>query len=807
MSDIESWKKVAGENLSPAPNGFPEGMPRNGVNNSAREVMAAVRRMWDSPDWKNQIAGETVAQVSSTSFVVQDFDATPYFFLDQKVRLRSATLNPAYAFVASSVFDGTDTTVALESFDTDGTPTPTSVVASDLVGVDGYFLGGSVDNNHGVGRVAFSGNAAANYFVTPTSRDAAGISAAIVTASASGGTVLLPTGTITLTSPILFLAASDNVRMIGSGVLQSILKQADGLKIDSLIDIEAGCRNIHIENVVIDGNYATQTDSPYPFTKGITLGSDVIGLRLQDMEVNNCWDNAINFGGVATGGGEKYEDIFIERVKISHCGGSGIFMNDTNSLNKSIFISNVTIVGYADSRGSDVSLYPPYGVPPESCGISIAGVAQLRGITIDQSSWIHRPGSGVQYGNVGAAIRFRESSATAGLGGRECTLTNFHISGSKISKGIDVGASDCVIDTGSYFASGAGVGAPITVGSSAASTPVVGGSIRNFYSASDNSGNFSATKILGTTSFFTISNCSLASHINYGIEIDGEDNSVTDCEFTFAPGNGARPFKIENSSVRAVVDGCVIKGTTASSDASASGTNWVVSNCVFYEGGSNGNGYVITEQQDSEGGLISNNTFYNSTARSVIRMSTGSPITLGGTATIVDGNSFFNCTGNHIEVGRERIITNNNSPKINHEGNAGHSSVASPALGFSSVKVSELPNPSNKLGTTTFSTTDLFRMSFRLAFQNIDEDVARVRVYNGTTGTDADDLIYENADGLNQSRFGITFEYTRLNNYPNGLLLGQESTISVYIDLASGATGPVTGFTITSHQRVEDGFI
>ena len=803
MSDIESWKNVAGENLSPAPNGFPEGMPRNGVNNAAREVMASVRRMWDSPDWKNQVADETVAQVSPTSFVVQGFDATPYFYADKKVRLRSYSLDPAYAFVTSSAFDGTDTTVLVDSFDITGTPTPTGSVPSDLAGVDGYFIGGGVDNNHGVGRVAFSGNAAANYFVTPNSLDAAGISAAIVKASLSGGTVLLPTGTITLTSPILFLAASDNVRMIGSGVLQTILQVGSTLTNDA-IDIEAGCRNIHIENVVIDGNYATQTSSPYPFTKGITLGSDVIGLRLKNMEVNNCRANAIHFGGVAAGGGEKYEDIFIEGVKISRCGDTGIFMNDTNSLNERIFISDVTIIGYADSRNSSSVDYPT-----NPCGISIAGIAQLDNITIDNSSWLYRGGSGVQYGNVGAAIRFRESSVTAGLGGRECTLTNFHISGSKISKGIDVGASNCVIDTGSYFASTSGVGAPFTVGSSAASTPVVGGSIRNFNSAPNNSGNYSSSKILGTTSFFTVSNCRLASHINYSIEIDGEDNSVTDCEFTFAPGNSARPFKIFNSSVRAVVDGCVIKGTTASSDAIVSGTNWVVSNCVFYGGGANTFGYVLTEQQDSEGGLISNNTFYNSIARSVIRMSNGSPINNGGTATIVDGNSFLNCTGNHIEVGHQRIITNNNSPKVNHEGIAGHSSVVSPALSGGVTKVSELPNPSNKLETTTYSTTDLFRMSFKLEFGTKFIADGVVVLYNGISGTSSDAEIFRspNIYGVTLAQQGLTFEYTRVNNYPNGFYGGQSSTISVYIEGASGATAPVTGFTITSHQRVEDGFI
>ena len=43
MSDIELWSELASGNGSNSPDGFPEGMAPGGVNNSAREVMAATK--------------------------------------------------------------------------------------------------------------------------------------------------------------------------------------------------------------------------------------------------------------------------------------------------------------------------------------------------------------------------------------------------------------------------------------------------------------------------------------------------------------------------------------------------------------------------------------------------------------------------------------------------------------------------------------------------------------------------------------------------------------------------------------------
>lgn len=46
MSDVSTWAITAGGNTSASPDGFPEGMAPSGLNDSSREVMAAVARYY-----------------------------------------------------------------------------------------------------------------------------------------------------------------------------------------------------------------------------------------------------------------------------------------------------------------------------------------------------------------------------------------------------------------------------------------------------------------------------------------------------------------------------------------------------------------------------------------------------------------------------------------------------------------------------------------------------------------------------------------------------------------------------------------
>lgn len=46
MTDVSTWAITAGGNTSASPDGFPEGMAPSGLNDSSREVMAAVARFY-----------------------------------------------------------------------------------------------------------------------------------------------------------------------------------------------------------------------------------------------------------------------------------------------------------------------------------------------------------------------------------------------------------------------------------------------------------------------------------------------------------------------------------------------------------------------------------------------------------------------------------------------------------------------------------------------------------------------------------------------------------------------------------------
>jgi len=64
MSEVNSWSGTAASNNSAAPNGWPENMAFADVNNTGREVMAAVKR------WRDDVNGSLTAGGSSGAFTL-----------------------------------------------------------------------------------------------------------------------------------------------------------------------------------------------------------------------------------------------------------------------------------------------------------------------------------------------------------------------------------------------------------------------------------------------------------------------------------------------------------------------------------------------------------------------------------------------------------------------------------------------------------------------------------------------------------------------------------------------------------------
>ena len=112
MSNIEKWSTAAGSNNQASPDGFPENMLPSGVNDAAREVMAAIRRWYDDADWRN--FDDTPSYASDTSFTLTG-DQTSIYHAGRRVKVLGGS-STFYGTIASSSHSAnTRVTVNLDS--------------------------------------------------------------------------------------------------------------------------------------------------------------------------------------------------------------------------------------------------------------------------------------------------------------------------------------------------------------------------------------------------------------------------------------------------------------------------------------------------------------------------------------------------------------------------------------------------------------------------------------------------------------------------------------------------------------------
>lgn len=127
MTDIKNWYATAAGNDISGPPDYPqEGWSPNEVNDWGREVMAAVRRWYNDPEWLDLNASSTITRVSDTQFTVSGVDATGWFTMGRRVKLVGAST--AYGFVTSSSFS-TNTTVNVTM---DGGVVPSSLTSAQV---------------------------------------------------------------------------------------------------------------------------------------------------------------------------------------------------------------------------------------------------------------------------------------------------------------------------------------------------------------------------------------------------------------------------------------------------------------------------------------------------------------------------------------------------------------------------------------------------------------------------------------------------------------------------------------------------
>ncbi len=143
MSDISTWSDTAASNNTAAPDGFPENMAPSGVNDAARELMAATRRQWEDAQWFD--FGDTPTYVSGTSFTVVG-DLTARYEVGRKIRLIGTTPFTSYATISSATYSSPDTTVVFTVDSGDSVDNTLSAVAPSIITRDNNGLPSSISS-------------------------------------------------------------------------------------------------------------------------------------------------------------------------------------------------------------------------------------------------------------------------------------------------------------------------------------------------------------------------------------------------------------------------------------------------------------------------------------------------------------------------------------------------------------------------------------------------------------------------------------------------------------------------------------
>lgn len=186
MSDISSWSNTAAINNSSAPNGWPEGMAPSGVNDSGREVMAAVRRWYEDAQWIN--FGHVPTRVDNDTFTVAT-DLTAIYETGRRLKVGGSATG--YCTIASSSYSAPNTTVNV-TMDSGNLPGTLSAVHVGILSYTGSALPLVPD-----GRLSSNiplKNATNTFSANQTVDRGVAVSQVTLGSAAGGGTALLLLG-------------------------------------------------------------------------------------------------------------------------------------------------------------------------------------------------------------------------------------------------------------------------------------------------------------------------------------------------------------------------------------------------------------------------------------------------------------------------------------------------------------------------------------------------------------------------------------------------------------------------------------
>ena len=115
MSKISTWSTTAANNNSAVPDGWAESMLPSGVNNSAREMMAQIRDVWNDKEWflLGDGDGTTTFTYASASSVTIASDITSTYHVGRRVKGIGANTSTTgiYGKIATSSYSSPNTTL------------------------------------------------------------------------------------------------------------------------------------------------------------------------------------------------------------------------------------------------------------------------------------------------------------------------------------------------------------------------------------------------------------------------------------------------------------------------------------------------------------------------------------------------------------------------------------------------------------------------------------------------------------------------------------------------------------------------
>jgi len=394
MSDLRRWALTAAGNDFPVPDGWPEDMARSQVNNAARELMRAVRKWYDNPEWIDLMvdtSGDplTISFVSTSIVRVEARDMTSYFTAGRRIRMSTGGGAYTYGHVVSAAMTGPDTDVTVDTMSGAGSVVPAGVDQLDL------------HITSTLGTLAFQ-NALDLGFYVPVSNDDEGIQGAIDDANAAGGGIVLLTaaayavdGAITVKSDVV---------VFGSGPSSTVITVDAGL---ATTVISMSSRSA-IVGVTINAAAQTATQDTIRVS---TSSTEVI---IQNVRLESPANHGIRVGI----SGNKL--INISDVWIEDPDKSGIIVEDDLDDNDEITLSNITVRDPGND-GTTVDVY----------GIQLAGRCSATNVNVTCDRASPQKQRGV----------YLTTKDSAGLkGSKECTVSNLLVSGSGDQAiGIEIG--------------------------------------------------------------------------------------------------------------------------------------------------------------------------------------------------------------------------------------------------------------------------------------------------------------------------------------------------------------------------------